>query len=153
MTAPAPRPRSTAAPALRLSLIYGASLSAAIAIVASVVGALVAELPGLLSGLIGAGMGFLFLAVTAASILLADRITKGDLLSPAYFAVVLGAWLLKFALFLVLVFTLRDAPFIEPTVLFITLVIAVLGGLVVDLVAVARARIPYVSDAPSPGSR
>jgi hypothetical protein len=98
-------------------------------------------------------MGFLFLAVTAASILLADRITKGDLLSPAYFAVVLGAWLLKFALFLVLVFTLRDAPFVEPTVLFITLVIAVLGGLVVDLVAVARARIPYVSDLPSHGSR
>lgn len=151
MTAPAPRSGSTAAPALRLSLIYGASLSAAIAIVGSVVGALVAELPGLLSALIGAGMGFVFLAVTAASILLADRVTKGDLLSPAYFGIVLGAWLLKFALFLALVFLLRDAPFVAPTVLFVTLVIAVLGGLVVDLVAVARARIPYVSDAaPTP---
>lgn len=146
MTA-ADRPRTSAAPALRLSLVYGASLSVAIAVVGSVVGALVAELPGLLSGLIGAGMGFVFLAVTAGSILLADRVTKGDLLSPAYFGIVLGAWLLKFALFLVLVFTLRDAPFVEPTVLFITLVVAVLGGLVVDLVAVARARVPYVSDA------
>jgi len=149
----ADRPRSSAAPALRLSLVYGASLSVAIAVVGSVVGALVAELPGLLSGLIGAGMGFVFLAVTAGSILLADRVTRGDLLSPAYFAIVLGAWLLKFALFLVLVFTLRDAPFVEPTVLFITLVIAVLGGLIVDLIAVARARIPYVSDArPTPGA-
>jgi hypothetical protein len=150
MTA-SPRPRSAAAPALRLSLVYGASLTAAIAVVASVAGALVAELAGLMSGLIGAGMGFVFLAVTAASILLADRVTKGDLLSPAYFGIVLGAWLLKFALFLVLVFTLRDASFIEPTVLFITLVVAVLGGLVVDLVAVARARVPYVSDLPSSG--
>lgn len=145
MTA-ARRPRSTAAPALRLSIVYGASLSVAIAVVASVVGALAAGLPGLLSGLIGAGMGFVFLAVTAGSILLADRATKGDLLSPAYFGIVLGAWLLKFALFLVLVFTLRDAAFVEPTVLFIALVVAVLGGLVVDLVAVSRARVPYVSD-------
>jgi hypothetical protein len=151
VTAAAPRPRSTAAPALRLSLIYGASLALAIAVVGSVIGALVAELPGLLSALIGAGMGFVFLAVTAASILLADRATRGDLLSPAYFAIVLGSWLLKFVLFLVLVFTLREAAFIEPTVLFITLVIAVLGGLVVDLVAVARARVPYVSDTASPG--
>jgi hypothetical protein len=147
-----PRPRSSATPVLRLSLIYGASLSVAIAVVASVAGALVAELPGLVSGLIGAGMGFVFLAVTAASILLADRLTRGDLLSPAYFAIVLGAWLLKFVLFLVLVFILRDAAFVEPTVLFVTLVIAVLGGLVVDLIAVARARVPYVSDLSTPGA-
>lgn len=153
MTSPDARPRSTAAPALRLSLVYGASLSIAIAIVGSIIGALVAELPGLLSALIGAGMGFVFLGVTAGSILLADRLTKGDLLSPAYFGIVLGAWLLKFVLFLVLVFTLRDAPFVQPTVLFVTLVIAVLGGLIVDLVAVARARVPYVSDVPATGRR
>lgn len=145
-------PRSSAAPVLRLSLIYGAVLFAAIAVVGSVVGALVSELPGLLSALIGAGMGFVFLAVTAASILLADRITKGDLLSPVFFALVLGAWLLKFVVFLVLVFTLREASFVDPVVLFVTLVIAVLGGLVTDLVAVSRGRVPYVSDITLPGS-
>ena len=99
-----------------------------------------------------AGMGFVFLAVTAASILLADRITKGDLLSPVFFALVLGAWLLKFVVFLVLVFTLREASFVDPVVLFVTLVIAVLGGLVTDLVAVSRGRVPYVSDITLPGS-
>lgn len=145
-------PRSSAAPVLRLSLVYGASLFAAIAVVGSVVGALVSELPGLLSALIGAGMGFVFLAVTAVSILLADRITKGDLLSPVFFALVLGAWLFKFVVFLVLVFTLREASFIDPVVLFVTLVIAVLGGLVTDLVAVSRGRVPYVSDITLPGS-
>ncbi len=145
-------PRSSAAPVLRLSLVYGASLFAAIAVVGSVVGALVSELPGLLSALIGAGMGFVFLAVTAVSILLADRITKGDLLSPVFFALVLGAWLLKFVVFLVLVFTLREASFVDPVVLFVTLVIAVLGGLVTDLVAVSRGRVPYVSDITLPGS-
>ena len=143
---------SSAAPVLRLSLVYGAALSIAIAIVGSVVGALVNELPGLHSALIGAGMGFVFLAVTAASILLADRLTRGDLLSPVFFAVVLGAWLLKFVLFLVLVFTLREATFLDPVVLFVTLVIAVLGTLVTDLVAVSRGRVPYVSDISLPNS-
>ncbi len=141
----APRP-SSAAPALRLSLLYGGALTFAIAIVGSVVGALVAELPGLVSALIGAGMAFVFLGLTAASILVADRVTGSDLLSPAYFGIVIGSWILKFIAFLALVITLRDAPLVEPTVLFITLVVAVVGGLVTDIVAVSRSRVPYVSD-------
>ena len=68
------------------------------------------------------------------------------LLSPAYFGIVIGSWIVKFVVFLVLVFSLRDAPFVEPTVLFITLVAAVVGGLVTDMVAVTRSRVPYVSD-------
>lgn len=143
MTADRP---STAAPVLRRALVYGAGVSFAIAIIGSVAGALVAELPGMLSALIGAGMGFVFLGLTAASILLADRVTGSDLLSPAYFGIVIGAWIIKFIVFLVLVFSLRDASFVEPTVLFFTLVAAVLGGLVTDIVAVTRSRVPYVSD-------
>jgi hypothetical protein len=151
MTAlPDPRP-STAAPVLRRALVYGAAVSFAIAIIGSVAGALVAELPGMLSALIGAGMGFVFLALTAASILLADRVTGSDLLSPAYFGIVIGAWILKFIVFLVLVFTLRDATFVEPVVLFVCLVAAVVGGLVTDIVAVTRSRLPYVSDVRLPG--
>ena len=145
MTAPAPRP-STAAPVLRRALVYGAGTSFAIAIIGSVVGALVAGLPGMLSALIGAGMGFVFLGLTAASILLADRVTGSDLLSPAYFGIVIGAWMLKFIVFIALVFALRDATFVEPVVLFITLVAAVIGGLITDMVAVTRSRVPYVSD-------
>lgn len=137
---------STAAPVLRRALVYGAIVSFAIAVIGSVAGALVAELPGMLSALIGAGMGFVFLGLTAASILLADRVTGSDLLSPAYFGIVIGSWIIKFVVFLVLVFSLRDAAFVEPTVLFITLVAAVVGGLVTDMVAVTRSRVPYVSD-------
>jgi len=118
---------STAAPVLRRALVYGAIVSFAIAVIGSVAGALAAELPGMLSALIGAGMGFVFLGLTAASILLADRVTGSDLLSPAYFGIVIGSWIVKFVVFLVLVFSLRDAPFVEPTVLFITLVAAVVG--------------------------
>lgn len=142
---------STAAPVLRRALVYGTAMSFAIAIIGSVAGALVAELPGMLSALIGAGMGFVFLALTAASILLADRVTGSDLLSPAYFGIVIGAWILKFVVFLVLVFTLRDAAFVEPVVLFVCLVAAVIGGLVTDIIAVTRSRVPYVSDVRLPG--
>jgi len=145
MTQPDARP-STAAPVLRRALVYGAALSFAIAIIGSVAGALVAGLPGMLSALIGAGMGFVFLGLTAASILLADRVTGSDLLSPAYFGIVIGAWILKFIVFLALVFTLRDASFVEPVVLFVCLVAAVIGGLVTDIIAVTRSRVPYVSD-------
>ncbi len=145
MTYPDARP-STAAPVLRRALVYGAGLSFAIAIIGSVVGALVAGLPGMLSALIGAGMGFVFLGLTAASVLLADRVTGSDLLSPAYFGIVIGAWILKFIVFLALVFTLRGADFVEPVVLFVCLVAAVIGGLVTDIIAVTRSRVPYVSD-------
>ncbi len=148
-TAPLPR-ASTAAPALRSSLIYGGAVTFAIAVVGSVIGALVSGLPGMLSALIGAGMGFVFLGLTAASILVADRVTGSDLLSPAYFGIVIGSWMLKFIGFLVLVFTLRDAPFVDGVVLFATLVIAVLAGLVTDIVAITRARVPYVSDVQLP---
>ncbi len=144
------RPVSGAVPAMRKSLLYGAVFTVVLAIAASVVGALVAELPGLLSGLIGSLMGFVFLGMTAASILLADRVTRGDLLSPAYFGIVLGAWLLKFLLFLILIFVLGDVDALDRTVLFLTLVVAVLGGLVTDLVGVARARVPYVDEPRAP---
>lgn len=150
MTA-APVPRSSsAAPALRRSLVYGGAASFAIAVVGGVVGALVSGLPGLLSALIGAGMGFVFLGLTAASILLADRVTGSDLLSPAYFGIVIGSWMLKFIAFLVLVFSLRDAPFVDGIVLFAALVVAVLAGLVTDIVAITRSRVPYVSDVQLP---
>lgn len=147
--APAPH-TSSAAPALRRSLVYGGAVTFAIAVVGSVTGALVSELPGMLSALIGAGMGFVFLGLTAASILLADRVTGSDLLSPAYFGIVIGSWALKFIAFLVLVITLRDAPFVDGIVLFVTLVVTVLAGLVTDIVAITRSRVPYVSDVQLP---
>ena len=69
----------------------------------------------------------------------------------AFFGIVMGAWLLKFVLFIVLAVVLRDQPWIDPTVLFVTLVAGVIGTLVIDLVVVAKSRMPYVSDIALPG--
>jgi hypothetical protein len=143
------RPSST--PVFQSVLRGGLVLAAAIAVVGGVIGFLAAGTPGLVSALIGALIGGLFLAVTAASILLANRLSNGDMLHPAYFGIILGAWLIKFVLFLVIVFLLREQPWIDGTVLFLTLVAGVLGTLAIDVIVVARSRIPYASDVTLPG--
>lgn len=135
---------------LKRVLFYGGLLAAAIAILGGVLGYLVVGPRGLVSALIGTGMAFVFLAVTAVSILLANRASKSEVLRPSFFGIVLGGWLLKFVVFLVLVFLLKDQPWIDNTVLFLSIVAGVVGSLVVDLLVLAKARMPYVSDISMP---
>jgi len=135
---------NSAMPVLKNTLVYGGLLAVAIAVVGSVVGFLVDGSVGLVSALIGAAMAFLFLGVTAGSILLANRIAHSDFLNPLFFVTVLGGWLLKFAVFLVLLILLKDQPWINNVVLLLTVIVGVVGSLVVDVVVIARSRQPYV---------
>jgi len=116
----------SAVPILKRILAYGGILAIAIAVVGSVIGLIVAGGVGLVSALIGTIMAVVFLGITAASIVVATKVAKGDLLSVAFFGIVMGAWLLKLVVF--------------------TVVVAVVGTLVVDVVVIARSRLPYVSD-------
>ena len=136
----------SAIPILKRILAYGGILAIAIAIVGSVIGFMVAGAVGLVSALIGTVMSVVFLSITAASIVLATKVAKGDLLSVAFFGIVMGAWLLKLVVFIVLIVLLKDQPWIQTQVLFLTAVVAVIGTLVVDVVVIARSRLPYVSD-------
>ena len=133
------------------ALVYGAILTVAIAIVGSLVGYLVAGTPGLVSALIGAGLTALFMGFTGLSIVLASKVTKDEPSSTLFFGIVLGMWLLKFVVFIVILVLLRDAPFINPLVMFFAILAAVIGSLVVDVVAYLGARVPYVGDIPLPG--
>lgn len=141
----------TATPILTRVLRYGGVLTLGLAVIGSVIGFLVAGVPGLVSALIAGVLTMVMLAMTAGSILLAVRLTKGDMLNPIFFAIVLGVWLLKLVLFIVALVVLRDQPFIQPMVMFVTILVAVIGSLVVDIVAFVRARVPYVSDVTLPG--
>ncbi|MCU1584508.1 MAG: hypothetical protein JWM49_1064 [Microbacteriaceae bacterium] len=143
----------SAIPILKRILAYGGILAIAIAIVGSIVGFLVAGSVGLVSAIIGTVMAVVFLGITAASIVLATRVAKGDLLSVAFFGIVMGAWLLKLIIFIVLIVLLKDQQWIQTQVLFLTVVVAVIGTLVVDVVVIARSRLPYVSDVELPGDR
>jgi hypothetical protein len=134
-----------------MSLIYGAVVVFLIAIVGSIIGALVAELPGLLAALVGSAVGFVFVGITALSVLLAARLTRDDPGSPLFFGVIMGAWLLKFAAFLGLAVALRDSVALDPVVLFLSLVAAAVGTVAADVVAVLRSRVPYIEPAlPTP---
>ena len=134
-------PQPSSVPILKRSLLYGFLYAAAIAVVGGGIAWLTVGPLGALSVVIGAVMAAVFLGITAASILVA---IKYDIV--AFFAIVLGAWLLKFVLFLGLAIVLRDQPFINLTSLFLALIAGVIGSLVVDVVVVMKTRMPYISD-------
>ena len=121
-------------------LRYGGILAIAIAVVGAPIGYLVAGGSGVVSALIGTAMAVVFLAITAVSVLVAARFSI-----VAFFGIVMGAWLLKFVLFLALVFTLRDQPWVQTMVLFVSIVAGVVGTLIVDVIVIAQSRIPYVN--------
>ena len=135
---------------LARALVYGGILTVTIAVVGSIVGYLIAGGPGLVSALIGAGVTALFMGVTALSIVVAARVAKDEVSSTLFFGIVLGIWLLKFVLFIIILIALRNQPFIQPIVLFVSIIVAVIGSLVVDVVAYVRARVPYVGDVALP---
>lgn len=134
----------SAVPVLKKILQYGGVLAAIVIVVGGIAGLVADGGRGLVSALIGTVMSFLFLGVTAGSIILANRMTKNDFLNPAFFLIVLGGWILKFIVFIVLVLILRDQPWINTIVLFLTIVASVIGSLVIDVLVIARSRQPYV---------
>jgi hypothetical protein len=140
----------TSNPVLRRALAWGGLLAAVILVVSAVLGLVFAGVPGLLGALIGTLMAVVFMGITAASILLANRFAGSDLFVGAFFGIVLGGWLLKFIVFIVLVVLLRDASWLDTTVLFLSLVAGVIASLVVDVLVVAKSRLPYVSDVELP---
>lgn len=129
-------------PILTTALRWGALFAAGLAIVAGGVGVLVAGMPGLWGGLLGSGLAFAFLALTAGSMLLGRRLTVDDPNSPVFYGIVLGAWLLKLIVFFLFMYWLRDQPWLDAWVFFLTVIAAVLGSLVVDALAFLRARAP-----------
>jgi hypothetical protein len=135
------------------ALLVGLVVTSVIAIVAATAGALISELAGMLGALVGAALGYALLGLTPLSIMWGFRLGKGDVLSPGFFASVLGTWLLKFVAFLAAVFWLGDQGWLDRTVLFFTIVAAVLATLVTDLVVVVKSRMPYVSDVTLPGDK
>ncbi|GAA5211296.1 hypothetical protein [Microbacterium kyungheense] len=131
-------------PILRTVLVWSGSVTAALAVVGAVVGYLVAGTDGLWSALAGVVIAALFLGITAASILIANRWFGDALYVPIFFGIVLGGWLLKFVVFLVALFVLRDQPWIETSVFFVALVVSVLASLAIDVIVLLRMRVPVV---------
>lgn len=137
-------------PVLRTTLRWSGLVACLLIVIGAAVGFLVSGPNGLWSALSGVLVAAVFLGITSASILIANRWFGGDLYVPIFFAIVLGGWLLKIVLFVVAMLVLRGQPWIVPVVFFVALVVSVLASLVVDVVVLARMRLPHVSDTSLP---
>jgi hypothetical protein len=122
-------------------LRYTGLLAVALLIVGGLVGFLVAGTNGLWSAVAAAAVAVVFSAITVGSMILAIR---QDL--TWFFAIVMGSWLLKFVAFVIVLLLLRDQPFIDPIVFFLTLVVALVGTAAIDAIVVMRSRVAYVSE-------
>ncbi|WP_349828987.1 hypothetical protein [Brevibacterium litoralis] len=130
---------TTVAAIMRSIVVRGALITLGIAVLASLVGALVAGLPGVWGALLGAGMAFVFFAVTA--VLMSVTADSGpNVMAGA----VLGGFLVKVAGLIALTAVLKDREFFDVVVLFCTLAVAAVASLVVDVLTVQRARLPLV---------
>ncbi len=151
MTSTTPHPsQPTSVPVLRRILVYGAFLALGIMVIGAIVGGLVAGTSGVVSALIGTVMAVVFMGITAGSILLANRFAGSEAAIGAFFGIVMGGWLVKFVVFLALMFLLRGQPWIQPVVLLLSIIAGVIGSLVVDVVVVMKSRMPYASDVTLP---
>lgn len=130
--------------AIRSSLVLGGLTTLAIGAIGGAIGWSIAEWSGLVSALLGSLIAFVFMGVTAASMLLGYRLSRGSIASGAFFATVLGAWLLKFALFLVALFVIKNSDYLQPAIAFGCVIAAVVGALFSDVIAISRARVPVV---------
>jgi hypothetical protein len=140
----------TVAPLFRRVLLGGLLLAVVIAVVGCAVAGPALGWRGTGSVLLGAALSFAFSGATAASVLLAGRLAKGDLLHPAFFGTIGGVWLLKILVFLVVVIVLGRQQWISGLALVVTMMVSVLGGLVLDAVVISRSRLGRAIDVPLP---
>ncbi|MEN9715503.1 MAG: hypothetical protein RJA35_970 [Actinomycetota bacterium] len=118
-------------------LTWGGLLIAGIAVIAGVLGWIFAGSNGLVSALIGAAIAFAFVSLTALSVWAGGKLNLGG-----FYGVVLGGWIVKVVVFLIIVGVLRHASFINGPTLFFTLVASILGSLGIDSWVFLKARLP-----------
>ena len=139
-------------PVLRKTLRWGAYLAVAIAVIGAIVGGIFAGMPGVWSALIGTAVAVVSMGLTSVSIILGNKIAGGPEGIGTFFGIVLGGWLLKFVLFLALLFLLKGQPWINDIVLLVSIIAGVLGSLIVDMVVLASSRMPGASDVSLPSA-
>jgi hypothetical protein len=124
---------------LRTALRDTLLLLAGLAVVGVVVGALVSGTAGVWGALVGVALAAFFCGVTIWSMLR----TVGA--SPATTAgVVMGAWVGKIVVLVVVLAVLRSQDFYDRWVLFAVLATGAIGSALLDYRAVQRGRVPYV---------
>lgn len=136
----------TSQPVLLKALRWSTLATGVLLIVCGGIGWLLSESTGLAGGMLGAGIAGVFCALTIGSIAFANRFIASPNYLVLFFAIVAGGWLLKFVLFIVSVLLLRHQPWLEPKVLFFSLVAGVVVSLGIDAFVMLKSRIPVVGN-------
>lgn len=146
-----PRSRISSTPVLRAALLWGFLVGAVVALAAAGIGYAAHGGAGAASGALGAAVGIVFPALTALSILLANRWYGSPAYLQIYLGIVMGGWLLKFVLVIVALVAIAQLAWVVPIVFYFSLIAAAVAALVVDLIVLSRMRLPAVSDITLPG--
>lgn len=142
----------TSTPVLRRAVKWSAVIGVVLLLTLGSIGAAVDGLNGLLTAVVGVAIGVGFMAITALSIVLANKFSNSEMFVGAFFGIVMGGWLLKFVLFIVAMLLLRAAPWVDMGLLFASLIAGIIASLVVDVIVITRSKLPYVSDVKLPSS-
>lgn len=124
---------------MRAAVRYGLLGLLVLAVVSSIVSVLIAGLPGLWGALIGAAVGGGFILFTALGVLLTSKLpamTAG--------AVLLGTWLLKLILAIIVMALLKPLDFYSKGALVLTIVFALIIVLGAETYGVLSQRALYV---------
>jgi chromate transport protein ChrA len=124
---------------LRTALRDTALLLGGLTVVGVVVGLLVAGTQGLWGAVVGVALVGFFCATTIVSMMR----TVGA--SPTAMAgVVMGAWVAKIVVLVVVLAIIRGRDFYDPWVLLAVVAVGAIGSALLDYRAVARGRVTYV---------
>lgn len=136
---------------MRNVLIWSAIMSGVVLVVTGVIGVIVGGSAGVWSAVLGTVIGFLFPALTAATILFANRYFGTPNYLTIFFGVFMGVFLVKIIAFIIALKIVFGLDWLVPGVLYGALLATAIGSIVVDIAVIAKMRIPAVSDISLPG--
>jgi hypothetical protein len=125
---------------LRGALRYGIAGLIVLVVVSSVVGSIVAGLPGLWGALIGSAIGGFFILATAALVLFSAKLESG-----MQGMVMLASWVGKLLVVMIVIAVLKQFDFYSRGTLFLTVVAALLIVLGAETFGLLRQRVPIMS--------
>ena len=123
----------------RTMLVRGILLVVAVTVLGMGIGYLVSGMEGLNGGAVGGGLAAVFIIITLV-IMYAGR--NMGLTAIAGFLGV--GFLFKAFIFMIVIWRLKDATWLDGTVAFLTIVAAVIGSSLVEAFTVVKGRVPYV---------
>ncbi|MCL2516810.1 MAG: hypothetical protein FWD85_05275 [Microbacteriaceae bacterium] len=140
------RPILTPAQVMQRAMRWDFVAAAVVAVGAAVIGWFVAAWTGALSGLIGGAIVAALTAITATAVRISGRRASGPENAIPFIVVITTSWLLKLIVFVGLVLTLSHQSWVQPTVLFLAIIVGIVASLMVEILVIVRSRVLYVPD-------